>query len=186
MDRKHDPAMTQQAARWLLGAVLLAALTACGETTGDGDAGDDVPTQEFEIAIGRVDAATDRFELLADSDEVEIVVGFQGLNFVDLALRGSEAHPSRLTALVDVAFPDAPDRDYSFRDNAIEFKDLIGHRRALLRVPIGQDVAVVAGSDVVIRVELQTRGWHALASSGFRMVDNEQCFENPAGELECL
>lgn len=170
------------AAGWMATAM---AGGACADVAVDErDAGPDAPADTFEVVVGVPDE-TFRFAPIRVDDTVEIVVGFQGLIFIDLLLDVPADVPWRLGADCDVSFDDRPDFDFAFRVNLIEFDSVAERRRGELRVHFGQDVALIDGRDISIAVRLFASGWEGRARASFRIADDERCIENPAGELEC-
>ncbi len=158
-------------------------MLACGESDGGSDE-PDVPAEAFEMGVGALDASGD-FQTLSPSDTVEIVVGFQGLIFVDLLLSIPEHVPWRFNADCEVSFAAEPDFDFGFWVNRLTFDPLAGGQRAELRIPFGQDVSLIDGHDLTVSIRLLATGWEADQTVSFHIADDERCIENPDGELEC-
>jgi len=170
-------------------ASLVAALlcvAACGDDTVTGEE-PVVPAEPFELEIGVLDSDSGDFVPLGPSDTVEIVVGFQGLIFVDLALRAPAEVASRFTANAFVAFTDAPELDYSFRDNFVDFDPGRNGTRICrrFRVPFGQELILIDGQDIELDLALRAAGWDGQTTVGFAIEDAEDCIEAETGELVC-
>ncbi len=171
--------------RWLtvaLGALCVVGLLAC-----DGDDPKDeppVPVENFDLSVGTFEE--EAFRPLSASDVVEIVVGFQGLIFVDLALHADQDLPQWWQAETQVTFLDSPDLSYSFRSNRIEFESENGGvlNRAF-RVPFGQDIGLLDGERIELDVTIRATGWEGNGSARFLIEDNEECTEDPEGDLIC-
>jgi hypothetical protein len=169
--------------RWL---ALVACFASCGpeDAAGEADAQPDLPVQPFSVQIGRLDAAH-AFTPIASTDSVEIVVGFQGLIFFDLALLAPAEVPAEMSAEAAVRFDD-PAQNFSFRTNHVEFRPFRGGRLSpAFRVPFGQDLALIAGQHIAIELVLTAPGWRGEASADFDIVDEDVCSPDGTGEDRC-
>ncbi len=172
--------------RQIAALALLWTLTACGDNPEEGgeDTGPDTPAETFEFSIGEADE-DGAFTPVGSGDSVEIVVGFQGLIFIDLILDAPADVEWRMAVECDITFAERPDYDFGFRVNRLQMATVAGRRLGELRVPFGQDVSLIHGQDITVDVRLSATGWEGQSSASFRIADDERCIEDPDGELEC-
>ncbi len=169
----------------------LVVFASCGPATPSGDAGpadagpDAAPAEPFDFEIGRLDQEG-AFVPLGSQDTMEIVVGFQGLIFIDVALQTTAPIPARLEGLATVHFDDAA-YDFTFRDNYVSFEASAHGPRLCraFRVPFGQDLALLDGQTITLELELSAAGWQGGHSASFQIADNEDCYEAVDGEIIC-
>lgn len=143
-----------------------------------------VPVEEFELSVGTYES--DAFHVLAPDDVVEIIVGFQGLIFIDLALQADQELPTWWQAETQVTFVDSPDLSYSFRSNRVELESSgSGVLNRAFRVPFGLDIGLLHGQRIEVEVTVRATGWEGNGATEFLIEDNEQCTEDPNGDLIC-
>jgi hypothetical protein len=144
-----------------------------------------IEVEEFDFEIGLLDG--EEFDSLASPDTVEIVVGFQGLIFIDLSLAAEVVLPERVSVVGEVNFTNEPSLTFNLRTDVVLFEqDGDGSSIAPdFRVLFGFDLELLDGKEIELELKLEARGWLGTAQAQFFIVDQEQCFEDPNGELDC-
>lgn len=170
---------------WAAAALWSLALSACGV---DGPDTEPEPEGErFDVAVGRWDPDAETFEALADGAPVELVAGFQGLIFVNLALRAERDVPARYIADGEIVFEDVDER-YPFYDPQVLFEPVGDTSRVVpsFRVPFGLPASELDGRMVRfdLRLESHRDDWWAETSVRFRIHDGD-CVHTPEGEFVC-
>lgn len=168
----------------VLAAMVALAVGACG------DAGDGAPGPEptvFTVEFGTWDADARVFAPLADGAPVDVVMGFQGLVFVNLALRAERNIAARFVARGEVVFEDYDER-YPFYDNQVLFEPVGDAWRVVpsFRVPFGLPASELAGRPVRLDLVLTSHdgAWAAEGTFRFVLVDS-RCVHTPEGEFVC-
>lgn len=163
--------------------ILFVSLAACGEAT-DAPVDDSTP---FALTMGVWSADDAVFAELADGQEVNVVMGFQGLVFANLALMAERDIPARFTAEGEIVFPDVDER-YPFYDNQVLFEPLDESWRLVpsFRVPFGLPASELDGREVRLDLRFESRdgAWVSEASYVFTLTD-EDCVHTPDGEFIC-
>ena len=167
-------------------AVLSSALVSCALLGGC-----DEPTPEpepepepFALTVGTYDYETEVFQELADGAEVEVLIGFQGLVFIDLALLTEDSIPAQAQVRAQVDFRDTPEVAFSFRDDYLYFDADPFGQLASLRVPFQNAVDEIDRDEMTMTLEI-TAGDFAAERTIRLMVVNDGCVHLPDGTIEC-
>ena len=159
-----------------------------GEETADAGLVDTTPDEvtEFSVVLGLRDSTTGEFMPLTGNEVVPLIIGFQGLMYVDLIARTDAVAPELSDVVSWVRFDD-PTQDYQLRENRLAFAPGEGGYRWLpqFRVAFGQDVSLLIGKHVRISSEFTTRGWHGAAQGELSLDPSVTCFEDPDGTVTC-
>ena len=135
----------------------------------------------FDVQLGVFDADTSTFAELSDAEHVEIIVGFQGLVFIDLALLTDAPIGARFQAVSEVDFDD-DELDFTFQDNYVFFEDRAGVKIApSFRVAFDIPVDRIDGEEIELHVVLTDDTWRADLRRRFRIADLDGCLHNPDG-----
>jgi hypothetical protein len=141
--------------RRLVGTAL-ALLFGCGgggEPMGKKDAAAD--SCKLELSLGRNEAG--RFVELASGDTVELVLGFQGIQMLQLSLGVSGTRADATDVVAHIAF-DAIGQSLDQRDRGLDLvDDGAGARRVEDYIVFVNDVAAAAAIGTAARVELIAR-----------------------------
>lgn len=168
----------------LLAAAVSLGLFACGD---DAPPDDEVPGTPFDVQFGVWDGDAQVFSELEDAQRVELVSGFQGLVFVNLALLADREVPARYRAEGEIVFEDYDER-YPFYDNQVLFEPVGDAWRVVpsFRVPFGLPASELDGRVVRfdLRLESLADDWFAEASIRFTIHDGN-CVHTPEGEFIC-
>lgn len=156
--------------------------TACGGDAGD----DDEPAVPYALTLGVWDAESATFTELADGDVVEMIVGFQGLVFANLALMTWDDVPVRQVAEADVELVQHG-MQYPFVDNQLFFEQVAEGALVVpsFRVPFELPETELIGEQVRLRVVVGADGREAVVEASFVIRDDEDCFHTPWDEIVC-
>lgn len=158
-------------------------LAACSEVAPEPE-----PEREtFDVQLGVWDGEEEVFsELLAD-EPVDLVMGFQGLVFVNLALFADGDIPARYTADGSITFEDV-DETVPFFDGQVLFEPfgdgarMVPSFRVAFDLPASQLDGRIARFDVTLRSHDDE--WESTATYSFQIMDRE-CEHLPSGEIIC-
>lgn len=175
--------MTSFHNNWLCGTLLTLSLL-CGCGPGESNASDaatadvGVDVEESDVTtsslrLGVVDE-TGHFKPLKPNDEVDIVVGFQGLLHVDLAATGPADMPRVVSGEAEVHF-DNQKFDFSDPKNRIHFDGEFDGRRLCerFRVRFGLDLSQLKGKQVEVEAKLEKDSWQGRGTTQFTIVDKK-------------
>jgi hypothetical protein len=114
-----------------------------------------------------------------------VVLGFQGLVFVDLAMRAPAATPGTLGADVAVHFSDAS-RDFVFSSAYLVFEPVAegGSLCSFFRVLFREEPNELDGEGVALNVTLTGARASAQSTAFFSLI-YRGCTEDPSGNLIC-
>ena len=162
----------------------LLALFACSE----GLEPEPEPEREsFTVALGVWNPADEVFSELAEEEPVDLVMGFQGLVFVNLALFADGEIPARYTAEGEIVFEDVDER-FPFFDGQVLFESygdgtrLVPSFRLAFDLPASELDGRIARFDVTLRSHDDE--WESTASCTFQIHDSA-CEHLPSGEIIC-
>ena len=157
---------------------------ACDEGSSDTP----IASKDFSISMGFWDAQGESFVGLQEGQPVDIIMGFQGLVFVNLAILTEEDIPARFSAEGTLVFEDTGE-EIPFFDNQVLFETLVDEWRVVpsFRIPLNLPVSLIEGRPVRLDVQLLSGSmeWSAESSSVFLLHDGE-CEHTPTGEFVCL
>lgn len=182
--RPHRPLARRSMA--LASATLGAlALAACAEEAAG--PGEPVHSLEFPLQLGAWDSSTETFVELPDAAQVEIVMGFQGLVFVNLALLTDEAIPQRFRAEGELTFLDTGEM-FPVVDNQVFFEPLPGETWLVpsFRIPLSGTAATLDGREIELVVTLSSQDDTWCSDLDKRLVLHDgDCVHNPDGTFVC-
>ena len=165
--------------------VPLLALFACSEVALGPEPGPERET--FSVSLGVWDSSDDVFSELVEEQPVDLVMGFQGLVFVNLALFADGDIPARYTAEGEVVFEDADER-VPFFDGQVLFERFGDDARLVpsLRLAFDLPASELDGRTARFNVTLRSHDdeWEAHASGTFEIHDRA-CEHLPSGEIVC-
>lgn len=156
--------------------------TACGDDAGE----DDEPTEPYALTLGTWDNEAATFAELAEGEVVEMVVGFQGLVFANLALMTWDDVPVRQVAEAEVELV-GHGLTYPFVDNQLFFEE-VGEGALVVpsfRVPFELPETELEGETVRLTVVVAADGREARIEAEFVIRDDEDCFHTPWDEIVC-
>ncbi len=141
----------------------------------------------FELQLGVWNAEDEVFSELQDEGTTELVMGFQGLVFVNLALFAGGSIPARYVADGEIVFEDVDER-IPFFDGQVLFEPLGDDHRLVpsFRVPFNLPASELDGRVVRLDITLSSHDgkWESSASTRFTIHDGE-CEHLPSGEIVC-
>lgn len=169
--------------RLLIFIIVALTLAACSEATQESE-----PEREtFEVQLGVWDADQAVFSELVDEAPVDLVMGFQGLVFVNLALFADGDIPARYTAAGTITFEDV-DETVPFFDGQVLFERLgedarmVPSFRLAFDLPASELDGRIARFDVTLRSH--DDAWESTATCTFQILDRA-CEHLPSGEVVC-
>lgn len=143
--------------------------------------------RSFDVQVGVWDPDEESFTELADGQQVELVSGFQGLVFVNLALLAERGIPARFRAHGEIVFDDFDER-YPFTDNQVLFEPLDDDWRVVpsFRVPFGLPASALDGREFRLELEFESLSddWRAALSRRFTIHDGN-CVHTAEDEFVC-
>lgn len=162
----------------------IVALAACSESvTTEPEPDRDV----FELELGVWNGEDEIFSELENEGTIELVMGFQGLVFVNLALFADGEIPARYIAEGEVVFDDVDER-MPFYDGQVLFEPVGDDFRLVpsFRVPFNLPASELDGRVVQLDITLRSHDdeWESSASARFKIHDGE-CEHLPSGEIVC-
>ncbi len=182
----------RQSMRRLAGLLVMLALplaSACNkdddDTSETSEGEQSIVYQDFDATIGLVDEQG-AFQPLQESNTVEIVVGFQGLIFIDVSILTDSDVPETMISDASVSFPNEPSYDFTFRNNFVSFEDSGGQRLCrIFQVPFWRELALIKDQPIELNVPLTGEDWQTMISQRFTIVDDEDCYQVMSGEILC-
>lgn len=147
----------------------------------------EVDRDVFEMELGVWNADSEVFSELEDEGTIELVMGFQGLVFVNLALFADGQIPARYIADGEIVFDDVDER-MPFFDGQVLFEPAGDEFRLVpsFRVPFNLPASELDGRVVQLDITLRSHDdeWESSASARFTIHDGE-CEHLPSGEIVC-
>lgn len=177
-------AVSRRAVRAAAMLTVLALVIACG---GDAAAPEPTPDPEmFSVKVGVWDADQAAFSELQSGQSVNIVMGFQGLVFVNLALLTEAEIPNRFSAEGTLTFED-DGRTLSLYDNQVLFESMLdAHLVPSFRIPFSDSASSLANRTLRLDLVLTSQDleWQAERTFTFTITDR-QCQHMPDGTFVC-